>query len=197
MRWLSSLLFGGLLTCIFCKGDAEPEKHICPKCDESFEVRPIMDEHQRLTLLSSKHMDWETPQDFFDGVNQKFGPFDLDVAASDANAKCTAFIDEKTDALSVTWSNYGKCVWCNPPYGRNIIKWVKKAYEESLKGCRVVLLVPARTDTKFFHDWATKGRIIFIKGRLKFGRGNCTTPAPFPSMLVIFDPPKGVSQWKT
>jgi hypothetical protein len=77
------------------------------------------------------------------------------------------------------------CVWCNPPYGRTIGYWVQKAYLESLNGVKTVMLLPARTDTKWFHDYCVKGRIEFLKGRLKFG--NAKYNAPFPSMIVIFE----------
>lgn len=74
------------------------------------------------------------------------------------------------------------CCWCNPPYGRDISKWVEKAYKSE---CKVVMLLPARTDTKWFHDYCMKGKIEFLKGRLKFGKAN--NSAPFPSMIVIFE----------
>ena len=87
------------------------------------------------------------------------------------------------DGLSQNWGGYS--VFCNPPYGREISKWVKKGFEEAQKpGTKVVMLLPARTDTKWFHDYCVKGKIEFLKGRLKFG--NAGNPAPFPSMIVIF-----------
>lgn len=77
-------------------------------------------------------------------------------------------------------------VFCNPPYGKELPKWVKKSYEESQKGNLIVMLLPARTDTRWFHDYIYhKAKIRFIRGRLKFNDGK--TPAPFPSMLVIYD----------
>ena len=90
-------------------------------------------------------------------------------------------IDKFLCVPRAVWS--GTC-WMNPPYGREIIKWMKKAYQESLKGCTVVCLVPSRTDTIWWHDYAMKGEITFIKGRLKFG--NQSNPAPFPSAVVVF-----------
>ena len=76
-------------------------------------------------------------------------------------------------------------VWCNPPYGREIGKWVEKAYNESLAGVTVVMLLPARTDTKWFHDYIYgKAEIRFVRGRLKFG--DSKNSAPFPSMVIIF-----------
>ena len=90
----------------------------------------------------------------------------------------------------------GGAVWCNPPYGRETGKWVRKAYEESRSGTTVVLLIPARTDTAYFHDYIYgKAEIRFVRGRLHFTdeEGNAYAPAPFPSMLVIYNPKKEVS----
>jgi len=132
--------------------------------------------------FSSATPEWSTPQDFFDSLNEEFGPFDVDVCASEWNAKCPRYFTQETNGLSQDWT--GK-VWMNPPYGRTIGQWMKKAYESSLSGARVVCLVPARTDTAWWHDFATKGTIRFIRGRLKFGGHE--NSAPFPSAVVIFD----------
>ena len=132
-------------------------------------------------MFSSKKTEWETPQALFDELNREFG-FTLDVCALPENAKCDLFFTPKTDGLSQSWK--GHMCWMNPPYGREIGKWVKKAYEESQRGATVVCLLPARTDTRWFHEYCTKGEIRFIKGRLKFG--GCKNSAPFPSMIVIF-----------
>jgi len=132
-------------------------------------------------MFSSKKTEWETPRALFDELNREFG-FTLDVCALPENAKCDLFFTPKTDGLSQSWK--GHMCWMNPPYGREIGKWVKKAYEESQRGATVVCLLPARTDTRWFHEYCTKGEIRFIKGRLKFG--GCKNSAPFPSMIVIF-----------
>lgn len=132
--------------------------------------------------FSSKSDDWATPQDFFDELNKEFN-FTLDVCAVSQNAKCKRFITPEVDGLQVGWDN--EIVWCNPPYGREIGKWVKKASES--RGGVCVCLLPARTDTKYFHEYIytnPRATIRFIKGRLKFG-GNKNS-APFPSMVVIF-----------
>jgi phage N-6-adenine-methyltransferase len=129
---------------------------------------------------------WATPQDFFDRQNAIYA-FTLDVCATADNAKCAKFYTEADDGLSQPWT--GTC-WMNPPYGRTIGQWMKKAYGSSLTGATVVCLVPARTDTRWWHDYAMKGRIEFIRGRLKFG--NAKNSAPFPSALVIFS--KGQSK---
>ena len=131
--------------------------------------------------FSSKSDMWETPQATFDALNAEFGPFDLDVCATADNAKCQKYYTKDEDGLSKQW--VGKC-WMNPPYGRGISKWMRKAYESSQNGAYVVCLVPARTDTSWWHDYATKGEIRFIRGRLKFGKA--TSNAPFPSAVVIF-----------
>jgi phage N-6-adenine-methyltransferase len=130
--------------------------------------------------FSSKSNEWSTPQDFYDQLNQEFS-FTLDPCATDENAKCAKYYTQKDDGLSQSWDN--EIVFCNPPYGREIKHWVKKASEA--KGGIVVLLIPARTDTSYFHDYVYgKAEIRFIRGRLKFG--DSKQSAPFPSMLVIF-----------
>lgn len=124
---------------------------------------------------------YATPARFFEDVNAELGPFTLDVAADAINAKCKRFYTVAEDGLKQEWSGR---VWCNPPYGRAIGKWVKKAFESARNGTVVVCLIPARTDTAWWHDYATKGTIRFIRGRLRFG--NAKHNAPFPSALVIF-----------
>ncbi len=139
--------------------------------------------------FSSKTDEWSTPQDFFDKVVLEFGAFDLDPCCTTESAKAPCFFTKETDGLNRHWR--GK-VWMNPPYGRTIGKWMKKAYESSLSPeTMVVCLVPARTDTAWWHDYAMKGEIRFIRGRLKFGEAK--NSAPFPSALVVFNrtaPPK-------
>lgn len=99
-------------------------------------------------LLSSKKMDYCTPQDFFDKLNEEFH-FVLDAAATEKSAKCNRFYTPKTDGLKMPWSVESGSVFCNPPYGRMIGLWVRKAYEESRSGTKIVLLIPARTDTSY------------------------------------------------
>lgn len=132
--------------------------------------------------FSSETDDWATPQAFFDELKKEFH-FTLDVCASKENAKCLNYIDKKQDGLTWSWDN--QAIWMNPPYGREISKWVKKASEA--RGGIVVCLLPSRTDTKYFHEYIYKNKrveIRFIKGRLKFG--NSKNSAPFPSMIVIY-----------
>ena len=138
-------------------------------------------------LFSSKSVVWETPQDLFDKLNAEFH-FDLDVCALPENAKCEKYYTPEDDGLLQPWN--GVC-WCNPPYGRTIGKWIQKAYETFAGGGTVVMLLPARTDTKWFHEYIyNKAEIRFIKGRLKFG--NSKNAAPFPSMIVVFDGKQGI-----
>ena len=129
-------------------------------------------------MFSSKTDLWETPQDLFDKLDAEFH-FELDVCALPDNAKCKRYYTPEQDGLSQKW---GGCCWCNPPYGRQIGKWVRKAAES---GTTVVMLLPARTDTKWFHDYILgKAEIRFLRGRLRFG--GCNNCAPFPSMVVVF-----------
>ena len=132
----------------------------------------------------SNKQDWATPQSFFDRLDAEFH-FDIDVCADEKTAKCNTYYTVETDGLTQAWN--GTC-WMNPPYGREIGKWMKKAYESFMyNDATVICLVPARTDTKWWHDYAMKAsEIRFIKGRLKFG--NATTSAPFPSAVVVFRP---------
>ena len=132
--------------------------------------------------FSSKTDLHATPQNFFDTLHKEF-KFETDVCALPENTKCDRFFTPEQDGLKQAWT--GVC-WMNPPYGREIGHWMKKAYESMRdNGAIVVCLVPSRTDTRWWHDFAMKGEIRFIKGRLKFG--NTKNNAPFPSAIVIFN----------
>lgn len=135
-------------------------------------------------MFSSKEEKWATPQDLFDELNEEFG-FTLDAAASDDNAKCERYYTKETNGLAQSWR--GETVFFNPPYGRKIGDWVEKAHNEYLNGeCTVVMLLPARTDTKWFHEHILgNAEIRFVRGRLKFG--DAKNSAPFPSMVVIWE----------
>ena len=135
-------------------------------------------------MFSSNTDLWATPQSFYDKLNDEFR-FNLDPCATPENAKCEKYFTKEVNGLTQNWGGYN--VFCNPPYGRELSKWVKKAYEESLKpNTTVVMLIPARTDTKYFHEYIyhKAKEIRFLKGRLKFG--DSKNSAPFPSMVVIF-----------
>lgn len=134
--------------------------------------------------FSSKRDDWETPPELFKELDEEFH-FVLDVCATKKNAKCGAYYNRRDNGLKQNWMwSHGTSVFCNPPYGREIGRWVQKAYEESQKGVTVVCLLPARTDTRWFHEYCQKGEIRFIKGRIKFVGAKHS--APFPSMIVVF-----------
>ena len=144
-------------------------------------------------MFSSQTDQWATPQDFFDKLNQEFH-FTLDPCADEFNHKCEKYFTKEQNGLVQSW----ECerVFCNPPYGREIGAWVQKCFVEVEDGsCEcVVMLIPARTDTQWFHKYIyhNANEIRFIKGRLKFGDSkNC---APFPSMVVVF---KGKQGWST
>ena len=142
--------------------------------------------------FSSKSDMWETPQDFFDKLNEEFN-FETDVCALPENTKCKKYFTPEQDGLTQKWE--GVC-WMNPPYGNKIGKWIKKAYESGEKGATVVCLVPSRTDTSYWHNYCMKGEIRFFRGRLKFKNralpsyredGNYKiSPAPFPSAIIVF-----------
>ena len=134
-------------------------------------------------LTSTGNIVAETPKYLFDKISSIFN-FSLDACALPENAKCENYYTPKDDGLSKPWRGG---VWCNPPYGREISSWVKKAYEESQKEYNsfVLMLLPARTDTKWWWDWVQgKATLFFIKGRVKFGDHN--VGAPFPSVLALY-----------
>lgn len=140
-------------------------------------------ESLRMMFSSATDM-WATPQSFFDELNNEFH-FTLDPCATKANAKCNKFYMIDEDGLQQDWK--GEVVFCNPPYGKMISSWVRKCSQESKKtNTTVVALLPARTDTRYFHDYiyGKAKDIRFIKGRLKFG--DSKNSAPFPSMVVVF-----------
>ena len=133
-------------------------------------------------MPASKTVEWETPQSLFDSLHQEF-EFTLDVCATEDNAKCARFYTKEEDGLKQEWA--GVC-WCNPPYGREIYDWVAKAASVAISGkATTVLLLPSRTDTRWWHEYVEKyGETRFIRGRLKFGGSKDS--APFASVIVIF-----------
>lgn len=135
-------------------------------------------------LYSSRSEEWATPADFFAALDDEFG-FTLDPCATRLNAKCRTFYTKDDNGLVQDWGQHS--VFCNPPYGRDIGEWAKKCFLAAKAGATVVLLVHARTDTRYFHDWIYgKAELRFVRGRLKFGDG--TQSAPFPSLLAIYRP---------
>lgn len=137
---------------------------------------------ENAAVFSRKSDNWGTPQYLFDQLNEEFH-FTLDACASEENKKCQRYFSVENNGLEKDWSE--EIVFCNPPYSE-VKKWVEKAYQESSEnGATVILLIPSRTDTKWFHEYIWgKAEIRFIKGRLRFG--NATENAPFPSMIVVY-----------
>lgn len=161
-------------------------------------------------LFSSNNHEWETPDHIYESMDSKYH-FTLDVCATDDNTKCDRYYTKEEDGLKGDWDKFN---WCNPPYGRELPKWIEKAYKETLRGNTTVVLMPARTDTKYFHEYIWDQAInswrpwietvYMIKGRIKFkgtylreklGIGgryygmeevSYNNSAPFPSMLVVF-----------
>lgn len=133
-------------------------------------------------LFTSTRPDWETPRDVFAHFDERFR-FTLDVCASPANTKCSRFFSVEEDGLAQSWA--GERCWCNPPYGSEIFEWMLKASTEGTRAPIIACLVPARTDTRWWH-WhvAGKAKVIFLRGRVRFvgGKGR----APFPSAVAVY-----------
>lgn len=128
--------------------------------------------------FSSARMDWQTPEATYAALDAEFG-FTHD--------PCPAVSDDEFWRVDGLTSDWGAVNFCNPPYGTEIGKWVRKAWEQSQQGPTCVLLIPSRTDTRWWHDYVMQAaEIRFVRGRLKFG--GATTPAPFPSAIVVFRP---------
>jgi site-specific DNA-methyltransferase (adenine-specific) len=142
-------------------------------------------------LFTSTKNDWETPKDLFERLNSKYH-FAFDLAASSTNHKCDRYFTEHDDALSQDWTAIKGPLFLNPPYGRNLRQWVEKACKTaSTTNLTIVLLIPARTDTSYWHDFIFgKAKVEFIRGRLKFEvNGIPSNSAPFPSAIVIYNKP--------
>lgn len=132
-------------------------------------------------VYSSRFDEWTTPKELFRSLDSVYN-FETDLCATHENALCSRYYTKEQDGLAQEWT--GVC-WMNPPYGRQVGKWMRKAYESARRGATVVCLVPARTDTAWWHDYAAKGKVTFIRGRLRFGGSN--NNAPFPSAIIVFD----------
>ncbi len=136
--------------------------------------------------FASIRNDWTTPDELFREIDAEFG-FTLDAAASAENKKVAAFFDKKIDAMTQDWAPHR--IWLNPPYGEGykLSQWVKKAHDEAQRGATVVMLIPARTNTNWFHDYCLgKAQVRFIRGRPKFGGAEHGLPQPL--CFVIFEP---------
>ncbi|MFN0218849.1 MAG: DNA N-6-adenine-methyltransferase [Hyphomicrobium sp.] len=150
----------------------------------SSRASPSKDKGIHEALFTSRSEEWPTPQTFFDRLHDEFN-FTLDPCATSENAKCPRFFTKDQDGLAQDWGP--ERVFCNPPYGKQISKWAQKAWLSSKRGALVVLLVHARTDTKWFHDFVYgKAELRFVRGRLKFGDG--IQSAPFPTLVAVYRP---------
>ena len=144
-------------------------------------------------MFTSKKDDWRTPNSLYERLDVIYN-FKLDAAASNENHKAPIWFTKDQNALLQDW-NVGGSVFCNPPYGKGIGRWVEKAYLEALKGITIVLLIPARTETRWFQDYILKparegaAKILFVRGRIKFEDENGTARynAPFPSAIVVYN----------
>ncbi|MGI9556052.1 MAG: DNA N-6-adenine-methyltransferase [Cyanophyceae cyanobacterium] len=142
-------------------------------------------------MFSSVTDQWATPLKVYDNVisHLNLDP-QWDLAADQSNSKCTNFIDESQDSLKTKWPS-GEVCWLNPPYGKLLKKFVDKCVTElegSAPPSKVIWLLPARTDTKWFNSLSKHpncSKVIFLKGRIKFGSE--TTDAPFPSVVIVMD----------
>jgi len=151
-------------------------------CSDSCRVAAWRKRRRRSVHFSSASAEWSTPQDLFDELDAELGPFDVDAAASAENAKCGRYFTAAEDGLAQTWRGR---VWLNPPYGRQIALWVEKAWRSAQETAElVVCLVPARPDTRWWHDYCTCGEVRFLRGRLRFN--GSASGAPFPSAVVVF-----------
>lgn len=147
-------------------------------------------------MMTSETSEWTTPQDLFDRCNKRWGPFTLDAAATHENHLVSSYMRKGPEGGALISDWFGR-VWCNPPYGREIGKWVKRAHDQVEAGNaeRVVMLLPARTDTRWWQRYIysvteMRPEVYFLKGRLKFGGGNGSkNSAPFPSAIVVFERP--------
>ena len=140
---------------------------------------------QMNALASSVTSEWSTPPLFFAQLVAEFGEFTLDPCCTTENAKAPKFYTAEDNGLLQDWGK--ERVFMNPPYGRTVGQWIAKAYESSKAGALVVCLIPSRTDTAWWHRYVMKGDVRFIRGRLKFG--GSSDNAPFPSVVVVFNPP--------
>lgn len=137
-------------------------------------------------MKSSERHDWETPGRLFDVLNREFG-FTLDVAASAENALCRRYFTVTENGLAQSWQS--EVCWMNPPYGPDLPRWMRKAWESALTGATVVCLVPARTHAKWFHAYCPQAEVRFLRGRLRFD--NAEHEAPFAQLVIIFRPGLG------
>lgn len=188
--WLS----GTCGHCGCCFAPIRRDQRFCPggACRRAFWRREYL--RVRAAILGakryhapSKNYEWETPDNIFLPLREEFG-LAVDVCATPENAKCQIYFSPQQDGLTIDWSAYyPRALWMNPPYGKEIGRWIRKAYDESTRGATVVCLIPSRTDTSWWHDYCLKGEVRYLRGRICF-KGSRVGRAPFPSVIVIFRP---------
>lgn len=150
-----------------------------------------MNDHTQDVMFGQGRGDWGTPRSLFNRLDEVFS-FNLDAAANQDNALCTVWLGPGSPVMEnaltpdFAWSGVGSRIWLNPPYGRGIGEWLAKAEEARQQGCCVVVLLPARTDTRWFKAYKDRVVVEFLPGRLTFE--GAPDPAPFPSMLLFFFP---------
>jgi phage N-6-adenine-methyltransferase len=151
-------------------------------CGDACRMAAYRRRRRRSVHFRSDSDEWATPQRLFDDLDAEYH-FTLDACATPDNAKCASYFTRADDGLAQRWTGR---VWCNPPYGRAIGRWLRKAWESVEQGDAelVVCLVPARPGGAWWHDYAAKGEVEFLRGRLRFG--DATNVAPFDSALVVF-----------
>lgn len=164
------------------KPNGRPRATCSDACRQVLYRRRRRPKTTREVMGSSRSDEWPTDPRFFAKVEAEYGPFTLDPCSTSENAKCPSYFTRDDDGLAQEWTGR---VYMNPPYGRTIGDWMRKAWETSQTTAElVVCLVPARTDTRWWHEWAVRGEIEFLRGRLRFG--DLRNSAPFPSALVVF-----------
>jgi phage N-6-adenine-methyltransferase len=178
--------------CATCKAALTPLETGRPRryCSDRCRQAACRRRRGRSVHFQSKTCEWATPPELFADLEARFGGFTLDPCATAENACCPHYFTRAEDGLAQTWTGR---VWLNPPYGREIGGWMRKAWESAQTTADlVVCLVPARTDTSWWHEWAARGEVEFLQGRIRFG--GSTSGAPFPSALVVFRGHKTVTE---
>ncbi|HEC72378.1 MAG: DNA N-6-adenine-methyltransferase [Candidatus Thorarchaeota archaeon] len=154
----------------------------------------IHTDKRKALFKQDTNKEWQTPPWFFQHWNKQFN-FLWDMAASDSNFLVKNYVTQEQDALNMEWPGKSR-LYANPPYSRELGKWLERGWDAASRGSDVVFLVHARTDTIWFHEWAVRGAITFVKGRLSFLHGGVEQdPAPFPSIVIHYSP-KMVQFWE-
>ena len=185
-----------MIRCLSCRSRIEqkPSGRRRRYCDDACKQAAYRRRNRSLrgsreVMSSSRSDNWPTDPAVYAGLNAEFG-FDLDPCSSHENHKCARYFTAEDDGLVQEWTGR---VFMNPPYGRTLGEWMRKAWGASQSTAElVVCLVPARTDVRWWHEYAVRGEVRFVKGRLRFG--DCSAPAPFPSAIVVFRNARAVTK---